>query len=108
MKGVLSSSIEFIRFGYSYKEVFNVDVFPNNLKTIQMSGNETFTINNLPHTVETIIFELLRFKLDNLPSTVTKIKLLFRHPHYNYSKLLNKIPFGCSIVDHREKIINFL
>lgn len=76
--------------------------FPNCLSTLYVQGNSEVSI--LPNTIECIIFYCLSIVVDNLPSSVTKIKLIkFNKENI---KLIKKIPYGCKIVDKYDNYID--
>lgn len=101
---VLPQNLVYLKLGNYYNETITRELLEN-LKTIEIEGRncEKDFIDNLPATLENIIFRKLETKVDNLPVSLRRIKLT--HGIEEAMKLLNKIPFGCVIVDRTDKVL---
>ena len=90
--------------------IFPNNFFPKTLKVMKFTSNNGTSydkiLNNIPSTVEILIFEHVNFQLANLPTTIQKIKIIY--PYYSLDKInycFPKIPFGYKIVNKNNLII---
>ncbi len=125
-KYVLPKSLTHLKLGYDYNYEFKKNVLPENivylelggiyshilsevpqtLKTLYICGSKEneLVVNNLPNTIENLIFYNLEIPILNLPISVKYIKLIcYSDLTLNY---VNKIPFGCQIFDRFNNEIN--
>lgn len=89
---------------------FPNNFYPKTLKVMKFTSNNGSTsydkiLNNIPSTVEILIFDFLTMRLPNLPVTIKKIKIMHPHSLKRINYYFPKIPFGCKIVDENDLII---
>jgi hypothetical protein len=121
----LPPKITNLTFGYQFNQP--IDIFEKNLKNLKyLEISESFkqSLKNLPKSLDHITFSSNRINLTDIPEQITSIyisgRLIFFDKnieiplHIKKIKLgksidyssLKKIPFGCKIYDHNDKIIN--
>jgi hypothetical protein len=121
---ILPDTLTHLKLGYNYNFEFKKNVLPKNLFYLELGGIYSYILVNVPETlntlyicgsienklvidnlpnIENLIFYNLQIELTNLPITIKKIKLICYT--INTYKFLQKIPFGCKIVDKNDKEI---
>ena len=123
---ILPTTLTHLKLGYNYNYELTKDVLPNNLVYLELGGiyshelkdlpptlttlyicgsvENKLVINNLPDIINFLIIYNLQVQITNLSNSIKKIKLIC------YSELtckyLDKIPFGCKILDKHNREIN--
>jgi hypothetical protein len=124
-ENILPETLLHLKLGYNYNFEFKKEVLPNKLKYLELGGIYSYSLANIPETLETLsicgskenevllnnlplsiknlIIYNLEIPLNNLPISIENIKLIC----YNDKTLkLLKIPFGSKVFDRFNKIIN--
>jgi len=123
-ENILPDTLLHLKLGYDYNFEFKKGVLPNKLKYLELGGIYSYSLANVPETLETLsicgskenelllnnlhpsiknlIIYNLEVSLNNLPIGIESIKLIC----YNDKTLkLLKIPFDCKVFDRFNKII---
>ena len=107
---ILPPNLYLITFSYT-NCYFPNNFYPKTLKVINFTNDMHGYVNdkildNIPSSVEMLIFSSFMTILLNLPTTIKKIKIMdSRCSLEKINYYFPKIPFGCIIVDKKDSII---
>jgi len=90
-------SLKVIIFGNIFNQSLDKVSLPFGIQSITFGCNYKKPLNNLPNSVEKLVFRKINMDITNLPCSVTHIKIL-EHIAKSMEKLI-KIPYGCKIID---------
>ncbi|AYV79907.1 MAG: hypothetical protein Gaeavirus1_44 [Gaeavirus sp.] len=99
---IFPDSLQFISFGYSFNQSLNKVHLPKSLHTITFGNNFNKPIDNLPCSIETLLFYKVQMNVTNLPFSIRHIKII---ENINTSIKKLKIPYGCIIVDEHDRVV---
>lgn len=100
----LPDSIKYLNLGSDYDQSLKNIELPKSLKTLNFGNSYArgFANVNFPDSLKTIIFGKLNCIIDNLPNTISKIKIEITYD-YDQLELIKRVPFGCVVVDYHNR-----